>query len=78
MLMGGAKVFIHDAVREADFCDGATVNAYRAELARSHRFRFDRLSCPSFDSEAEASQNLAGVRTALRQQDFAEFVYPRL
>jgi len=68
---------LHDAVREADFWDGATVNAYRAELESSHRFRFDSLSCPSFDSEAEAREHLAGVRAALLQQGFAEFIYPR-
>jgi len=75
-LLGGTKVFIHDAVREADFRDSAVVNAYRTELEGSHRFRFGPLSCPSFDSETEAKEHLASTRTALLQQGFAEFTFP--
>jgi len=75
-LMGGMKVFIHDAVHEADFQDGATVNAYRVELEQSHRFRFGSLTCPGFESEAEAADHLALIRTTYLRQGFVEFKYP--
>jgi hypothetical protein len=75
-LLGGTKVFIHNAVHEADFWDSATVNAYRAELENSHRLRFASLSCPGFDSEAEAKEHLASTRRLYLEGGFAEFTYP--
>jgi hypothetical protein len=76
-LLGGTKVFIHTVVHEADFWDGATVYAYRAELENSHRFRFGPLTCPGFDTEAEAKEHLAATRTAHLRDGFAEFIFPR-
>ena len=75
-LLGGTKVFVHDAVREADFLESEGVNAYRAELENSHRFRFGAVTCPSFASETEALQHFAGTRTLALHDGFAEFVFP--
>lgn len=76
-LMGGTKVLVHDDVREADFWDGATVDAYRKTLEGSHRFRFQSLSCPGFDTEVEARDSLAKLRRASVESGFAEFLYPQ-
>jgi hypothetical protein len=75
-LLGGTKVFVHDAVREPDFSESESVNAYRAELENSHRFRFGAVTCPSFASETEALQHFAGTRTLALHDGFAEFVFP--
>lgn len=61
-LMGGMKVIVHDQVREGDFWDGATVNAYRRTLEESRRFRFGTLTCPGYDTEAEAIESLSKIR----------------
>jgi hypothetical protein len=75
-LLGGTKVFVHDAVREADITESESVNAYRAELENSHRFRFGAVTCPSFSSEVEAQQHFAGTRTLALHDGFAEFIFP--
>jgi hypothetical protein len=75
-LLGGTKVFLHDAVREADLTESESVNAYRAELENSHRFRFGTVTCPSFASEVEALQHFAGTRTLALREGFAEFIFP--
>ena len=75
-LLGGTKVFIHDAVREADFLHGPILHAYRAELENAHRFRFGSVSCPSFNSEAEAREHFAATRTLALREGFVEFVFP--
>ena len=53
-----------------------SVNAYRAELENSHRFRFGAVTCPSFASEVEAQQHFAGTRTLALREGFAEFIFP--
>ncbi|QGM46410.1 hypothetical protein [Methylocystis heyeri] len=75
-LMGGTKVFIHEAVREDEFWDGAVVKAYRSDLENARRFRFTALSCPSFDTESEAQEHLAATRTQFLRRGFTEFLYP--
>lgn len=75
-LMGGTKVIVHDHVHEADFWDGATVSAYRKLLEDSRRFRFGALTCPGFDTEAEANDNLAKPRQTFLENGYADFPYP--
>lgn len=75
-LVGGTRVVVHDHVREADFWDGATVNAYRALLESAHRFRFGPLTCPGFDTEKEAQESLARLRRVSVEQGFADFPFP--
>jgi hypothetical protein len=75
-LLGGTKVFIHDAVHEAEFMQGDVADAYRAQLKDSHRFRFGSITCPSFGSEAEALEDMAATRTLALHEGFAEFVFP--
>ncbi|MBG0811148.1 hypothetical protein IY145_17395 [Methylosinus sp. H3A] len=75
-LLGGTKVVVHDQVREADFWDGATVNAYRARLESAHRFHFGALTCPGFETEKEAQESLALLRRVSVEQGFADFPYP--
>jgi hypothetical protein len=77
-LMGGTKVLVHDNVREAEFWKGDTVEAYRKILEGSHRFRFESLSCPSFDTELEARDSLTKLRLASLENGFAEFLYPQM
>ncbi|MFY9655790.1 MAG: hypothetical protein WAK01_04260 [Methylocystis sp.] len=75
-LLGGTKVFVHDAVREANVAESESVNAYRDELENLHRFRFGSVTCPSFVSEVEAQQHFAGARTLALREGFAEFIFP--
>ncbi len=74
--MGGTKVLIHDDVHEAEFWNGATVDAYRNTLETSHRFRFGRLTCPGFDTEGEAAESLAKVRRIYLENGYADFTFP--
>jgi hypothetical protein len=75
-MMGGMKVIVHDHVREANFWDGATVDAYRRLLEDSHRFRFGALTCPGFDTEGEANDSLAKVRQTFLESGYADFPFP--
>jgi hypothetical protein len=75
-LMGGTKVIVHDQVREADFWDGATVAAYRKLLEESRRFRFGSLTCPGFDTQADADESLAKLRQTFLENGYADFPFP--